>query len=184
MRMKGIRRLSSKYLIVLSVLLFSGCDDENDVYHYSHDVPQPWDQSMALKWEYKDIDSLMVYDFYFDIRHEKSYRYQNLALQITSVTPDTTLHEIVTCNLANENGKWIGDGWGSLIQLEKPFRERVRFNKSGDFVMIVKPAMKVQEVNGITSLGLKIRTNPVSQSYFQTNEVVPEILTDRLSIIS
>lgn len=156
-RMKIKKRISNSLLYGILIVSSMSCTAPGDIYHVSHDMGKGWARFNTLTWEYEKLDSMSIYDFYMDIRHEMSYKYKNLAFEVDITTPDSTYTRMISIDLADDTGRWYGDSWGSLVQIERPVKEYVTFKKTGGFMMTARPGMTVNDIEGINSIGLKIK---------------------------
>lgn len=148
----------SKFFFIVAGIGMAACNSE-PVIHRSYPVPAfSWSQKDSLSWEIPITDSLATYEVFIEVRNDNSYEYRNLALEILEWTPDSTLIRCDTLNLqlTDKNGRWAGDGWGSLYQNSFVYEKQKRFNQTGTYRYAILPAMTDKRLSGIQSIGLKI----------------------------
>lgn len=90
------------------------------------------------------------------IRHNGSYPYRNLWLEITTpVGSDSiTMRDTVAIELADRYGLWRGTGLGALRQLRVPVRQNVRVD-SGSHIL-VRHIMRADTLRDIEQVGIFI----------------------------
>ncbi len=103
-------------------LILEACTYRKDVYHMSRLVSSnDWKHTDTLSWT---IDDTLIntgkYDIHLEIRNDIRYPYENIGLEVTILSSDSTVQTKDTVNyrLADKNGHWTGSGWGSLYQSE------------------------------------------------------------------
>jgi gliding motility-associated lipoprotein GldH len=58
--------------------------------------------------------------------------------------------------LADYDGRWLGSGMGSVKFSHFLFQKDVRFKQAGTYRFVFEQAMRVNELNGINDIGLRI----------------------------
>ncbi len=147
----------SAYL-VLTMLLVSACN--NAVFHSEsiHLKNNEWKSGDTLFYSFNSKDSLTSYDFYFEIRNTTDYDMQNLYMFITAYYPgDSYSRDTAECILAAPDGKWYGKGMGKHKDSRFMFRKGVRFRKAGNYVIAVNQAMRKENLEGISDVGILIK---------------------------
>lgn len=158
---KNPKSLSKKGNILLVIIFLIGiaCTNQRELYHISRVIrSEYWTHQDSLIWELPIADTLQLYDLHIDIRNNNQYPYQNLALEIISIAPDET----VTCDtieylIATPQGRWLGNGWGSLYVKEYLFKERIHFQQAGQYHLIIRQAMSDRKLKGVESIGVRIK---------------------------
>lgn len=115
------------------------------------------------EWPYEDtlvfIPTIAPYaegELSVGIRHNGSYPYRNLWLEITTpVGSDSiTMRDTVAIELADRYGLWRGTGLGALRQLRVPVRQNVRVD-SGSHIL-VRHIMRADTLRDIEQVGIFI----------------------------
>jgi gliding motility-associated lipoprotein GldH len=152
-----IRSGVSIAFFVLIVFLFSSCDDTIMHEELHHINEAHWKASDTIFFHFTVTDTTQPYDFGFDIRNTTSYDYQNLYLFITAWYPGGTWsRDTAECLLAASDGKWYGKGMGKIKDSRFVFRKGVRFRRSGNYTIGVNQAMRKENLEGISDIGIRI----------------------------
>lgn len=156
-RMKLLRSGVSIAFFVLIVCIASSCDKSIMFEELHHIDKANWKASDTLFFHFTVTDTTKPYDFGFDIRNTTSYDYQNLYLFITAWYPGGTWsRDTAECLLAASDGKWYGKGMGKIKDSRFVFRKGVRFRKSGNYIIGVNQAMRKENLEGISDIGIRI----------------------------
>ena len=146
------------FYIILFFVFLSGCRfAPNEMQEYRHLDGKGWYVDSLVRVSLSVIDTAGAYDLCVGLRYTDDYRYSNLWLFITTVSPDSVqTTDTLNCVLADEYGRWLGAGIGVLMQQEIPFKSSFRFDKSGIWHIIVQQGMRDSSLVGITDIGVKV----------------------------
>ncbi len=150
-----IRITAFLFAIILGV---TACN--NDVFHSEsiHLKDNEWKASDTLFFTFDSKDTLSAFNFYFEIRNTTDYDMQNLYLFITAYYPDNSFsRDTAECILAAPDGKWFGKGMGKHKDNRFLFRKGVHFRKPGNYIIAVNQAMRVDDLKGISDVGILIK---------------------------
>ena len=149
-----------RYIVsVLVGVLLLGCSD-NVVYDNSVRVANPvWNRDSIASFDVNITDTLSDYQSAILIRNSGDYMYQNLWLFVTEIAPDST----ITCDtieyyLADNYGRWLGSGIGSLYTSLYYFKENLNYSQVGVYRYEIRQGMRDEELKGITNVGIQIRS--------------------------
>ncbi len=147
-------------MLLLFSLLIASCSN-NTVFQDAKELPSHgWNKDSALVFNYAATDTSGVYDIVIDIRNGGNYRYQNFWLFVNSTSPDLAeFKDTLECVLADNYGKWIGKGGGSLHELPVSFLQQVKFPKPGIYRFELIQGMREDTLVGIHDIGLRIIKN-------------------------
>jgi gliding motility-associated lipoprotein GldH len=102
-------------------------------------------------------DTLTFNNIYINVRNTTDYSNCNLFLFITATAPSgATKIDTVECYLADDQGKWLGRGFGYIRDNRIPYKRNVRFPQMGNYKFEIKQAMRTDDLKGITSIGIRI----------------------------
>ncbi len=102
-------------------------------------------------------DTLQKHNFYVNIRNNNKYPYSNIYLFINTKFPSgKTSRDTVECILADAEGKWLGKSSGDISDHRILIKQGVRFPMSGLYTFEIEHAMRVENLQGITDVGLRI----------------------------
>lgn len=128
------------------------------MYHsYNPISEQGWAKSDTLLFHVNIPDSLTTYKVSVEIRNNNSYPYKNLYLFVSNNTKDSTIFATDTIKyvVAEESGKWIGTGFGTLYQSGQTIGKFVPLHP-GKYIFKVVHGMKDRLLQGISDVGLRI----------------------------
>lgn len=153
-----VKKTCQSLLLLLGCLiLFTQCDSKRF-----------YDENAVVKngiWNNKDLkifdvtisDTLSRYNFFLNIRNDGNYPFSNLYLFIHTTFPDGhKAIDTVECQLADYDGKWRGQGMGSLKFNRFEFQRGVRLAKPGKYSFALEQAMRVDDLKGIRDIGIRI----------------------------
>lgn len=101
-------------------------------------------------------DTINHYNVYINIRNADDFDYGNLYLFIDITAPNNaTERDTINCILADNNGKWLGQGLGDIWDNKILFKYNTRFRK-GDYTFKLTQAMRVDKLPQIMDVGLRV----------------------------
>jgi gliding motility-associated lipoprotein GldH len=156
-----IKKISNRLLfcstcIVICVCL-SACDKSRI---FEENVPIPdtgWDSSNVIRFNVDIQDPSTPANFYINVRNSDGYPYSNLFLFVKTKFPNgKQSNDTLECQLADENGKWIGKGIGDIYDNQIPFKRNVRFPLAGTYTFEIAQGMRSDKIPLIMDIGLRI----------------------------
>lgn len=147
-----------KYLFGLIVAIVMVACNSDIVYDGSVRVANPtWHADSVARFEITIEDTTSDYQSGILIRNSGDYAYQNLWLFITEIAPDYT----ITCDtiqyfLADNYGRWLGSGIGSLYTNIYYYKEDLHYSQEGVYTYEIRQGMRDEELKGITNIGMQI----------------------------
>ncbi len=149
-----------KYIPILGIIigLFITSCSTDTVMDQSFALPsEGWYMNNGIEFKTEIADTLKNYDFAISIRNSIDYRYSNFYIFLITEFPNGNFaRDTIEFILADNGGKWLGKGWGSVKENNILLNENMRFPIGGDYRFIVQQAMRVDTLDGIMSIGLKI----------------------------
>jgi gliding motility-associated lipoprotein GldH len=96
-------------------------------------------------------------NIFFTIRTGASYPYRNIYLFVTTSSPDgLSRTDTLQYNLADEEGRWYGRGFGDVHELNLPYKSNVFFPIKGIYQFKVQHGMRIEDLKGVYDFGLRI----------------------------
>ncbi|UXP33212.1 gliding motility lipoprotein GldH [Reichenbachiella agarivorans] len=151
------------HLILLSATIFSAffysCSSDTLI-DKNHDITEGvWHVDSLATFHFGVEDSTQAYDISYIIRYAVGYPYYNLYVTYyledsTEQIIDSKLQELVLFD--KKTGTPLGDGVGDLFDREVLIFENYKFNTTGDHSFKIKQFMRMEELPGILSFGLKV----------------------------
>lgn len=146
-------------MIISTVFLLASCGEKNVKLNEVQSIPnETWDASEPLKFSFEIEDTNQVFDFFLTVRNSKAYEWSNLYMFVEIESPNKLVNvDTVEVLLADKTGKWYGEVSGSLVTTEQPLIHHKRFPIVGTYSLLFNQAMRANELEGISDIGLKIK---------------------------
>lgn len=143
-------------LFIFSVLFLASCD-KNRVFEDNKDIPDGvWSRNNKVSFQVNIIDSITPHNIFVNIRNSGSYPYRNIYLFITTTSKGITVKDTFECILADEKGKWYGNGLGDIWDNQLLFKKNIRFPHTGLYTFEYEQAMRNDDLPMIMDVGLRI----------------------------
>lgn len=145
-------------LILCCVFILAACDREDVVYEHQTYLPDAlWHYDDSVRFDFQMADTSSRYRLLLDIVHRDDYAWENFYMSITTRFPADSLQtDVVSFELANKAGIWYGSCRSGKCHLNIPLQERVRFPSPGDYALTFEQHMRVNPVEGVEGIGLKL----------------------------
>lgn len=145
-------------LPILLLTLFASCG-RDIVYEETQDIDRyGWRIDSVKRFEFEIQDTTSFCDMSFLVRNTGDYDYQNLWFFVEFVKPDMTFTEdTVQLFLADDFGKWVGSGIGSIYSATYEYRDSIRFDQTGKYLINIRHGMRTDSLQGITDIGVQIK---------------------------
>ena len=142
---------------ILLLITFSACN-MNAIYDENVKINESqWIENEAVNFKVDISDTLAHYDFYINLRNSTDYNYQNLYIFLTTFFPnDNITCDTIEFMLADQGGKWLGKGWGSLKENDILLKSNLTFPLSGEYKFVIQHAMREDTLSGISNIGVRI----------------------------
>jgi len=138
-------------------LALVSCDNNRYYEHNEAIANNTWFYDDAKVFELEIEDSLLSFNFYINVRNTVDYEFANLYFFIKSELPDGEFAlDTVECQLADYQGKWLGDGRGEFRDNSFILRENMRFQKKGTYRFCLKHGMRRDSLKGIADVGIRL----------------------------
>lgn len=149
------KRLPPISLMVM--LLLSACD-ANRVFEENTEITEHmWDTSQVVTFEVPVTDTVSPHNFYVNVRNADAYPYSNLYLFIRTKFPDGRVsNDTLEVILADEKGRWLGDGLGDIYENQVLFKRNVRFPAEGTYRFEYRQGMRDNPLPMIMDVGMRI----------------------------
>lgn len=141
---------------VLAAML-AACDNPAKVDVFLPIAAADWNYADSKTVEVNVDDTVSLYNVFINVRHAGDYEWQNLYVKVKIFSPagDST-SELVSIPLASPEGKWVGNGLGSLRTLRHPYKEQIQFRQMGTYRFVIEQFMRVNPLAGIHDIGLRV----------------------------
>lgn len=155
-----MKRLIEILLISLITIAVSSCGNQNVIYDESEIIPNAkWDYQERPYFDVNIEDILSSHAFYLNIRHLENYRYSNFYMFLHTTFPNGNVtHDTIECILAYPDGRWVGEGSGSMRTSKILLNNNLRFPLKGNYHFEIEQAMREPVLEGITDVGLRVES--------------------------
>lgn len=150
--------LNNKLIILLIAALTMASCDRNGVYEDNINTSNKiWATADVAKFVAPINDTVSYNNIFINIRNTTDYPNCNLFLFVATTSPSgATRIDTIECFLADDQGKWLGKGFGYIRDSQIPYKHQVRFPVKGDYKFEIKQAMRTDSLVGIASVGIRI----------------------------
>ena len=152
--MKQIRS-HSLLLLLLAVVLF-GCGEKplfEKVYSFENRV---WTLDQKPEFKLEVTDTTALYDISLTLRTTTDYKFNNLWIFLNTTLPDGQSERLpFQIRISNEDGSWIGNKTGSVVETSLDFPAR-KLPVKGEYSFIVEQAVTQSQVDEVLDIGLRV----------------------------
>lgn len=154
-----------KYICVfLGMIFVLGCGDSLVYSDYQPTTNSSWSKDEIVEFQFDTADTLSQHHLFITLRNDSNYPYSNLFLIASMEFPSgMIIRDTLEYQMAEPDGKWLGQGSGSLIENRLWYKENIVFPASGVYTLRVAHAMRangsvdgIDLLPGITDVGLEI----------------------------
>lgn len=151
---KALNRLG---IMSLFGLLITSCDS-NRIYEENQVVDgNVWQSDDIKVFEFDVQDTLSALDLFVNIRTTTDYPYSNLYIFLYSHYPDGyTDKDTLEFILAENNGKWLGESSGTVVENQILISRGGRFTTSGKYTFKIQHAMREEALSEIIDVGFRV----------------------------
>lgn len=155
--LKSFSQILASSICLFLVGLFAACDS-NRIFEENKEITNGiWNSKNKVQFEVSITDTLQAHNFYINIRNAGAYPYSNLYLFLETEFPDKVYaRDTIECILADNSGKWLGEGSGDIWDNQILFKKGVRFRKTGTYKFTMEQAMRVENLPLIMDVGMRI----------------------------
>lgn len=151
---------ATKYWFAGILILFvalNGCDT-NRVYDENFKLPKEgWRINKTIKFTPEIKDTSSAHHVFINVRNDGDYEWSNLYLFIKTTAPNgASVKDTVNLILADEKGKWLGNGFGSIWDHQVYFKKNILFPANGNYVFEIQHGMRTANLENILDIGIRI----------------------------
>jgi len=116
-----------------------------------------WTVADSLEWRFTVSDTSTVYDLCLAVTHANGYPFQNCYVHFHTVFPDgQRLDQVVSLELQNPTGQWLGDCSGESCTLRIPIQQGAYFNRPGEHILRLEQYMRQDTLTGVEAFRLRV----------------------------
>lgn len=156
--MEKAKQTLLRYLLVFCVaFIFYSCDS-NRIYEENFSVENNvWNSEDVKTFSFEITDTMSPLDLFVNIRTTPDYGYSNLYVFLYSEYPngysDKDTLEFI---LAEQDGKWLGESSGTVIENQILISRGGRFPYSGKYTFKIQHAMREKDLPEIIDVGFRV----------------------------
>ena len=145
------------FLLIIVIIIVSACDQTRVFEDYYPIHEDGWHKDSLVVFHFPVTDTTQNHNLYLNTRNDLDYNYRNLWLFINIEGPDgRTLKDTFEVLLANPAGKWFGEGFGGLKELQTEYKRNVFFPTSGEYEVTIQHAMRAGILAGLKDIGIRV----------------------------
>ncbi|MEO9849661.1 MAG: gliding motility lipoprotein GldH [Reichenbachiella sp.] len=153
-------KTTSYILVMASLALTMASCNSNIVIDEQSDIQEGlWHLDSLVAFEFDIEDTASIYQIQYNVRYAVNYPYYNLFLKYyledsTGEILSSELQELILFD--KKTGEPIGEGLGDLFDRTVPIFKDQKFSSTGQYSFKVKQFMRMEQLPGILSFGVKI----------------------------
>ena len=149
-----MRKSSGIYLVLF--FLLASCSESplyEKVYSFKD---REWKQDVKLTYDVEIEDVNKAYNFTLSLRTTTNYKYSNLWVFMKTESPDGTIaREPFEIMITDENGTWIGNKTGSIVETSLYFKKR-KLPINGKYSFTIEQAITASAIDEVLDLGFTV----------------------------
>lgn len=127
--------------------------------------PNGWASNDTVLFTVDIQDTITPMDFMLNLRHNTDYPFSNIYFFVKTIYPDQNYaRDTLEILLAGKDGKWFGEGFGKIKEVQVLLKDRVVFPQKGEYHFEFVQGMREETLEGIEDLGIQIRKSQNSNS--------------------
>jgi gliding motility-associated lipoprotein GldH len=117
-----------------------------------------WNRDSLVIFQVPVTDTVQRHNLFINVRNDIEYKYSNLWLFVEIIQPGDSSAVIDTFEftLADQTGKWLGQGFGGVKTNEMLFKRNVYFPVAGNYEIQIQHGMRGKLLEGITDIGFRV----------------------------
>lgn len=157
--------LRNSLIFIFFVGFLFSCDKKRIFDHYET-VGSAWNKNQTVSIKLPEIDSTKNYNLFINLRANNDFPYSNLFLIVSLEQPDGfTKVDTLEYEMANAEGKLLGDGFSDVKESKLVYKENNRFKFAKNNTIHIKQAVRqsgkvtgIEKLDGITEVGFRIES--------------------------
>lgn len=154
-----MKKLTFSVFLFIAVVTFLlvGCDNHRVFEDYHQINKRGWHKDSLVVFQFPVTDSLQNHNLYINVRNDLNYNYQNLWFFISIKQPgNIAVTDTFEVLLATASGKWLGEGFGGIKEIQKEYRNNVFFPLTGIYEVSLQHGMRNDWLEGIHDIGFRV----------------------------
>lgn len=143
-------------------LLLTSCGEQplyEKVYSFED---RTWSVDQKPEFKVSIEDTTSVYDISLTLRTTTDYKFSNLWVFLKTTIPDgQSERKPFQIRIANEDGSWIGNKTGSVVETSLDFPAR-KLPMKGEYIFTVEQAVTQSVIDEVLDIGLSVKETKAS----------------------
>ncbi|MEO8172768.1 MAG: gliding motility lipoprotein GldH [Sediminibacterium sp.] len=147
-----------KFLSIICIsVLVAGCDTL-DVFEKAVSFPKhEWKTSDKPSFTFTIEDTVSAYHIYVIFRHEDSYHFNNLWLNISTQAPqDTVKTQLINIPLADNKKGWLGAGMDDVFDHRARVTRLPLKLRKGNYTFTLEQNMREEPLQYVLNAGIRV----------------------------
>lgn len=151
--------------LAVIVLFFSISCDSQKLYESNVEIPDGiWEVGNVAQFKFSVEETKIPYNLKVNVRNTHFFGSQNLWVFIKTSSPTNKIqYDTLNCTLADEKGKWLGDGMGDIWDISCPYKQNIGFPEKGEYTVEIKHGMRTKRLPMILEIGLRVEKAEVKE---------------------
>lgn len=139
------------------VMLFVSCDPGR-VFDDNKSIPDnAWFHKNTVPFEVQIADTTILYNVYVNVRINSDYRFSNIFMWLNTTNPQKKMDQRrIEIRLADEGGKWLGNGLGDIYDYQFPVFQKIKFPNSGFYRFELEQNMRDDTLMNVKAVGVRV----------------------------
>jgi gliding motility-associated lipoprotein GldH len=147
-------------IIIVILLTLHSCNSDTIFISSSTMEKNEWHYSNIITYEFDITDTINSNNISLFMRTDLDYSYRNIYLIISLFNDNLTiLTDTVQYTIADQYGRWTGDGIGDIKSNYLRLNDVVAFPGKGIYYFSIKHGMRDVSLRGVRRVGLEIKKN-------------------------
>lgn len=141
-----------------AIIFFVASCDSNRIYEENFTVENnTWNVDDIKTFEFEITDTMSALDLYVNVRTTTDYPYSNLYVFLYSDYPNGyTDKDTLEFILAQQDGKWLGESSGTVVENQILISRGGRFPTAGKYTFKIQHAMREDALTEIIDVGFRV----------------------------
>ena len=151
------------FIVLVLALVITSCSNQQEYAEFK-DLNGNWKKSDTLQFKFLQPDTTDLYNFYFNIRVDQKYAFNNLYLISKIRFPHGKIvQDTLEYRMAKPSGELLGVGGTGIKESKLWYKQGVTFPEEGSYTVSVRQAMRkrgeekaLDTLQGVIDFGLII----------------------------
>ena len=147
------------FFLLTVLLLFASCKREELYFQYEKVEKGDWYRDSVLNFSIDTLKSNQIgeYNISIELITSMLYPYSDIHLKIDHNLNDSIISsDTMRYKVADEHGKWLGRGVGSLRQLSIPYKKAIWLDSTRGYELRILQLINIDPLKGVERVGVRV----------------------------